>query len=322
MACCVDHALCEPAGGRDVAGNPGLEGYPSLDIRPSAGATAGRRGWTLLLLTAALWLGLPTDQAAGQAAAPTRFLIDYGAVTHGEIAGYDVVVLDPDIAALAVPRRRPGMKVLGYLSLGEIHSGRRYTTVVQGNGMVLGSNPNWPDAQFVDLRDRRWHHLVINQLVPEILAKHFDGIFIDTLDDAEFLEQREPVRFAGMVEQAAVLLRAIRQRFPGMPVMVNRGYAVLPRATGAFDMLLGESVLTTFDSGPGGYRMLSQADYRWQVERMREAQRRDPKLRLFSLDYWNPGDPRGIERIYAQERANGFIPYVGTRDLTRIVPEP
>jgi hypothetical protein len=55
---------------------------------------------------------------------------------------------------------------------------------------------------------------------------------------------------------------------------------------------------------------------------MRQAQRRDPKLRLFSLDYWSPDDHKGIARIYAQERANGFIPYVGTRDLTKIVIEP
>ena len=91
---------------------------------------------------------------------------------------------------------------------------------------------------------------------------------------------------------------------------------------GAFDMLLGESVFTTYDATSGAYRLLPEADYRWQVERMRDAQRRDPKLRLFTLDYWNPDDPRGIARIYAQQRTNGFIPYVGTPDLTRIVSAP
>jgi polysaccharide biosynthesis protein PelA len=104
--------------------------------------------------------------------------------------------------------------------------------------------------------------------------------------------------------------------------MVNRGYAVLSRAAGSFDMLLGESVFTTWDAGSGSYRLSSEPDYRWQTDRMRDAQRRDPKLRLFSLDYWSPDDPRGIARIYAEERANGFIPYVGTKDLTRIVLEP
>jgi hypothetical protein len=124
-----------------------------------------------------------------------------------------------------------------------------------------------------------------------------------------------------MVDAAAALLREMHQRFPGIPIMVNRGYAVLPRAAGAFDMLLGESVFTTWDAASGAYRPTSESDYGWQVEQMRAAQRRDPKLKLFSLDYWDPNDPKGIARIYAQERANGFIPYVGTRDLTKIVLE-
>ena len=49
---------------------------------------------------------------------------------------------------------------------------------------------------------------------------------------------------------------------------------------------------------------------------------RDPRLRLFSLDYWEPQDRDGIARLYAEQRANGFVPYVATPDLTRIVPSP
>jgi hypothetical protein len=164
--------------------------------------------------------------------------------------------------------------------------------------------------------------MVVERLVPEILGKGFNGVFLDTLDDAEFLEQQDPARFGGMVKAAAELLREIHQRFPGVPVMVNRGYAVLPHAAGAFDMLLGESVSTTYDPASGAYKPSADADYQWQIDRMRDAQRRDPKLRLFSLDYWNPDDPRGIARIYAQERTNGFVPYVGTPDLTQVIPEP
>jgi uncharacterized protein (TIGR01370 family) len=251
-----------------------------------------------------------------------RFLINYGSAVSERIGSYDVAVLDADAATAALARRHPGAIILGYLSLGEVHSGRDYFAEVKADGLLLRPNPSWPDARFIDLRDRRWHRLVIDRLVPAILAKGFNGIFFDTLDDAEFLERQDPARFAGMVDAAAELLREIRQRFPGIPLMVNRGYAVLPRAAGAFDMLLGESVFTTYDAKSGAYRLLPEADYRWQVDRMRDAQRRDPKLRLFSLDYWNPDDPRGTARIYAQQRTNGFIPYVGTPDLTRIVSEP
>ena len=216
----------------------------------------------------------------------------------------------------------PDGALLGYLSLGEIHGGRSCFQEVGREGLLLEANPNWPDARRVDMRAARWRERVVEQLVPAILVRGFDGIFLDTLDNAEALERRDPVRFAGMVQGAAELVRGIRRRFPGVPVMVNRGYGVLPRIAGQFDMLLGESVRTTFDAKSGAYRAVPEDGYLWQVQRMREARERDPRLRLFSLDYAHPEDKDGIARTYAVQRANGFVPYVGTFDLTRVVQEP
>jgi polysaccharide biosynthesis protein PelA len=279
-----------------------------------------RRGLLVTLLAFAGLAGRGIQQSS-QARGHASFLINYSS-TIDHIGKYDIAVLDANAARSVVAARRPGATVLGYLSLGEVHAGRDYFADVAAEGFILRPNPNWPDARFIDLRDRRWHDRVIGKLVPEILAKGFDGLFLDTLDDAEFLERQDPRRFAGMVDAAAALLREMHQHFPGVPLMVNRGYAVLPHAAGAFDMLLGESVITTWDTTSNAYRPTSESDANWQIEQMRQAQRRDPKLRLFSLDYWSPDDPKGIARIYAQERANGFIPYVGTRDLTKIVIEP
>ena len=103
--------------------------------------------------------------------------------------------------------------------------------------------------------------------------------------------------------------------------MINRGYAVLPRIAGEFDMLLGKSVRSTFNARSGSYGLVPDADYRWQLDRMEEAYRRDRRLQLFSLDYWDMEDVPGIARLYAEARERGFVPYVGTFDLTRIVPE-
>ena len=92
--------------------------------------------------------------------------------------------------------------------------------------------------------------------------------------------------------------------------MINRGFAVLPLIAGHFDMVLGESVRTTFDAGTGRYSLVSELDYEWQRQQLWAAGRRDPNLQLFSLDYWDPNDKENIAKIYTEERANGFIPYV------------
>ena len=259
--------------------------------------------------------------SAGRALSATRnggFLVYYGKDQRQVTSGFDVAVLDSDIDALP---GHPGMW-LGYLSLGEIHRGRGYFAEVDREGLLFEANPNWPNARFVDLRAARWRDRVVEQLIPAILARGFQGVFFDTLDNAEAAETRDPARNAGMVDGAARLVRAVRKRFQNLPIMINRGYAVLPRIAGQFDMLLGESVRTTFDAKSKTYQPVAKDGYIWQIQNMRQARERDPRLRLFSLDYWDPEDRAGIARIYAEERANGFVPYVGTFDLTRIIPEP
>jgi len=124
-----------------------------------------------------------------------------------------------------------------------------------------------------------------------------------------------------MIEAAADLARTIKRSMPQAPIMVNRGYAVLPSMVGSFDMLLGESVRTTF-SGENTFRRVSDSDFNWQRDRMKEAKVRDPRIKLFSLDYWDPNDRAGVAEIHIEERRHGFIPYVSTPDLTRIVPPP
>jgi hypothetical protein len=103
--------------------------------------------------------------------------------------------------------------------------------------------------------------------------------------------------------------------------MINRGYAVLPHIPGEFDYLLGESVRTTFDPNSDRYHRRTQQDIEWQRTRMLEARDRDPNLQLFTLDYWDPNDRAGLADLYAEARADGFVPYVATPDLMQIVAE-
>ena len=56
--------------------------------------------------------------------------------------------------------------------------------------------------------------------------------------------------------------------------------------------------------------------------KLAELRRLNPKLRLYTLDYWEPTDRAGIAKLYGQERKAGFIPYVATIDLQRIVADP
>ena len=173
----------------------------------------------------------------------------------------------------------------------------------------------------MDVRSHAWRNLLLKDIIPSILKNGYQGIFLDTLDTAEALERQDPVKSKGMIAAAADLVRAIRAAFPSIIIMVNRGYAVLPLIPGEFDYFLGESVRSTFNPQTGKYFRRTEQDVEWQRARMLEARDRDPSLQLFLLDYWDPKDRSGLAEFYAEARANGFVPYIATPDLTQIVPE-
>jgi polysaccharide biosynthesis protein PelA len=260
---------------------------------------------------------------AASASAAFPWAVDYsGSVSPEELYSFHLVVLDSDNHPQLDLLRGHGRDLLGYLSLGEIESHRAYFEAAKAEGLLPRENPAWPGSFSVDFRDPRWRRRVIQDLVPAILASGFNGVFLDTLDDAAALERADPQKYRGMVAAAANLVRSLRQAFPQIRIMVNRGYDLLPQIAPLIDILLGESVYTTYDAQYKGYVRVPAPQYEQQVRLMREALRWNPRLRICSLDYWNPSDIREIRHIYHVERANGFAPYVATRELDQIVPAP
>ena len=235
---------------------------------------------------------------------------------------YGLVVLDSENHPSLQPLRAQGKTLLGYISLGEVEQHRSWYAKVRQWGILKDENPDWKGSYAVDMRDSRWSNLVIETLVPMILERGFHGIFLDTLDNPIHLESVEPRKNKGMTKAAARLVRAIRQRFPNMPIMMNRAYQLLPEVERDIDIELGESIYADYDFGKTVYRRVNMADYEQQVRWLKAAKIRQPALHVMTLDYWNPDDAAGIRQIYAVERANGFSPYVATVELDRIVTEP
>ncbi|MEQ8695550.1 MAG: endo alpha-1,4 polygalactosaminidase [Bauldia litoralis] len=235
---------------------------------------------------------------------------------------FETIVLDSRYH----PRLRPlidrNKQLLGYISLGEVEKFRPHYKVMEQQGMLLGTNKNWPDSRFVDVRDPRWTRRVIEELVPALLHKGFNGIFLDTLDNPAQLERDDPVKYKGMTEAAVRLVKKIRQHFPRIVIMMNRGYEILPRVAKDIDIVLGESVYADYNFKTKTYQRVSKPTYELQVKWLKAAKARAPGLRIFTLDYWRADDPKGIERIYRAQRRNGFDPYVATIKLTRVIPEP
>jgi uncharacterized protein (TIGR01370 family) len=280
----------------------------------------------LALGATALTLGIRSQSDAAPKpsgnAAP-RWGVDYGATTDPVLARMcAVLVLEPHHARPIAPLRGPGSILLGYVSFGEVERSRPYFAALEKAGALKAANPNWPNARLADLRHPAWRAAVLDRLVPAILALGYDGIFIDTMDNAEAMERQDPVANKGMVAAGVTLIAAVRARFPRMRIMLNRGYALLPDVAPKIDYLLGEAMASRWNFAAKHYELLSGSDWAWQAGRLRAAKARNPALRLMTLDYWDPADTKQVAALYARERAAGFSPYVATLALDRLVPEP
>lgn len=217
------------------------------------------------------------------------FVIFYAADAPVEVFdAFALVVLDATDHPPLEPLSARGKTVLGYLSLGEVSDHQAHYHATEESGILVAENPNWPGSYLVDLRSRLWKDRVVGELVPSVLAQGFDGVFLDTLDNASYLEARDPVRFEGMTDAAAELVHTIRRDHPDVILMMNRAYEILPVVEEYIDIVLGESVRTRYDFAAKGYVRVEETVYREQVHLLQAARARRPSLRVLTLDYWYP----------------------------------
>lgn len=259
---------------------------------------------------------------AGEPNANHRFAVYYADKAPAErFRSYNLVVLDPSYPFIKSLDEQ-GKTLLGYLSLGEVPRQSPYFTLLKNKGLLIAENKNWKGSFFVDIRAREWQEIVIEELIPKLLALGFDGVFFDTLDSPLESERRDSKTYKGMSEAAVKLIKGVRLHYPSIKIMVNRAYSILPEMAPLIDMEMGESVFTDYDFSRKTYEKIDPALYRQQIKWLQEAKKINPSLAVYTLDYAAPHDSAFIREIYSVQRANGFTPYVATIGLEEVVDEP
>ncbi len=274
-----------------------------------------------LLSAATTPLGASEAKPRLISANPLRWLAFYGErADESVLATYDIVVLDPGFQGSIHRVADSGARVCGYTSLGEIKISDPFLEFVD-RAALLDENPEWAGTRRVDVRHPSWRALILDRTIPSIAAKGFTGLMFDTLDTAPYLELVNPVRYHGMRAAATELVETIRLYWPGMTLIMNRGYALLPDLLEKIDAVIAESLMTSPDQRTGGFSWVDPRQVELQLTLLKPAARRTPPLPILSLDYWFPEDVGTIAAIYRRERDLGHHPYVATRLLDQIVPE-
>ncbi len=174
---------------------------------------------------------------------------DYTRSDLARLKLFDVVAIEP----YSMPDRdfvgelvEAGTQVLAYVSIGEADSGRRYredwepgdgvpdnpgiprTVLSAGDPALIGPDPGWEDSYFVDAGSPVWRDIVLDQEIPYILwlgKGRFDGLMldvVDVVDEYEAWPDGDRMR-QGMIE----LVKGIRDRYPDLMLIPNRGFGIL-----------------------------------------------------------------------------------------------
>lgn len=234
---------------------------------------------------------------------------------------YALCVFDGAEHPPLLPLKQKNKTLLGYLSLGEVEKNRPYFQTLKEQRLLLQENKNWEGSYFIDIRDLRWTKMVIEVLIPNLIHQRFDGVFMDTLDNAIFLEEQDPKTYKGMKKAAISLVRAIRYHYPDFKIMMNRGFEILPDLAQTIDMVLAEVIYTRYDFEKKQYTFQDPQEYHRTVELLKTLKKKNPGLEIYTLDYTEPDQWERRRDIYQKQRTHGFHPYVATIDLDQVIPE-
>ncbi len=237
----------------------------------------------------------------------------YGAGQLAALARRSLVILQPghygpsDLAEL----RAAGTRALAYLSLGETASaGPETPWLLRDGANGLATNAEW-GTHYIDMRSEAFAREQLEEVIPAVLGRGFDGLFLDGLDAQD--------RFPMLRDAAVALVRSIRGRLPDAVLVANRAFTILDRIVDSLDGVMFESF--TSYCRAGRYYDWSDGDLAWSEERARALRTLCPSLLVLALDYAHPDDRARIAASVGRARAHGFVPYVGTMALDRLGPE-
>ncbi|KQM71267.1 hypothetical protein ASE76_08625 [Xylophilus sp. Leaf220] len=232
------------------------------------------------------------------------------ALHYGPIAGlpelklFDIVVVEPDHGQDPVAYRKTGSELYAYVSVAEVQASRPYYPEIPV-AWKMARNGDW-NSDVVDQTPAEWPEFFANKVVGPLWQKGYRGFFLDTLDSYRLAKQfDEAAQQAGIVR----VIELLHQRYPGIQLILNRGFEIVPRVKDKVKMVAVESLFRGWNAGTQRYEPVKPEDREWLLGQLRTIRERDG-LPILAIDYVAPQD-RALTRSTAEQiKALGFIPWV------------
>ncbi len=235
-----------------------------------------------------------------------------------DISKFDLAVVDADAHPDLTAIKKTNTILIGYVSLGEVGDYRWYWKHIANKSWILEKNPNW-NSNMIDVRAQEWQDWLIDKIIPRILADGFDGLFLDTIDTAEYLEKYHPKhKYPGAQKRMIQLIKAIRKKFPTIYIIANRGFSMLSKIGSAIDGVVAESIFSTIEFNENqNARLRTSDEYNIETKKLLSVKKKC-NLLVLTLDYVESENKLNIKNIISTSRQFGFIPYISTAKLDSV----
>lgn len=258
-----------------------------------------------------IWLVLSV--ASLPSAAAPAVALHYGKAPPLEaLSVYDIIVVDPDHVPDPGVLQRQRSTLFAYVSLGEVHPGRAYAKIIPA-AWQRGENPAWKST-LIDVSQPGYAAFFADRVIAPLWRKGYRGFFLDTLDSYQLI----PGGDAKAMQRGLIdAIRTLHRQFPGIRLIANRGFELLPEIADHFEMVAAESLFRGYRPGTGDYVEVGAADRTWLLTQLLRA-RDEFKRPVLVIDYAPPAD-RALARETARRIAElGFTPWVSDGGLETI----
>ncbi|MFZ5842395.1 MAG: endo alpha-1,4 polygalactosaminidase [Pseudomonadota bacterium] len=227
---------------------------------------------------------------------------------------YDQVVIQPNQLRPeeVPPLLASGPEIFAYVSVGEVARNAVDVDKIDQR-WVIGTNTAW-NSLVMDLAGSGWRDYLLREHFGVLWQQGYRAFFLDTMDSYLIPAKDGPARQRqedGMV----ALMATIKQRFPGVKLIYNRGFELLERHAQYADALLAESLFHGYDPVSKKHAPTPEANRQWLIQQLRRT-RDQFGVSVIVLDYVDPGDWATAEATAKEILALGFTPWVANGDLT------
>ncbi|HET7061688.1 MAG TPA: endo alpha-1,4 polygalactosaminidase, partial [Nitrosospira sp.] len=227
------------------------------------------------------------------------------------LSHFEQVVVEPENMDDLDHLRDQGTRVFAYVSVGEVNWTRPWYSKIPASWFIA-IDKEW-QSSVVDLTQQGWHDYLINNYLRGLWQQGYRGFFLDGLESYQKHVVEPDARL--LQEKAlANLIKRLHQHFPGVNLILNRGFAVLPEVAHYAVALVAESLFQRWEPSGQAYVKVIEPDRYWLLNKLKQV-RDQYGLQVIVVDYVDPKQ-KELARITAKKISElGFTPWVANPSL-------